>query len=249
MSGGGVRDTARAWVNRFAGCLGVRIVSSSWGPAGFGPALRRILATGWHVYEVIDVGAARGEWTTECRRLLPEARYLLIDPLPENAPLLEQMVAGDGKLAYWQGAVGSVDGHLAIRSHGDQSSVLMAADEEFRGAELLVELRTLDSFLDSGHVRRPNLVKLDVQGYELEVLRGATRVLQAAGAVLVELSFRRLYVDQPLAHEVIGLLADHGFRIADICTYSQRARDGALLQADVLFVGEGVLRDSDERFF
>jgi FkbM family methyltransferase len=80
-----------------------------------------------------------------------------------------------------------------------------------------------------------NFLSIDTQGYELEVLRGATEALTTADAVLLEVSFRELYAGQPLAHELIAFLGDRGFRIADVCSYAQGA-DGSLEQSDMLFL-------------
>jgi FkbM family methyltransferase len=198
---------------------------------------------------VVDVGAARGEWTIDCQRLFPEATYVLIEPLPDHVAGLTAISSRLPRVRVWSGAVGATEGKATIRTHGDQSSMLVANDAQFRGTDLEVPLRTLDSLVTTGELRRPDLVKLDVQGYELEVLRGANSVLEHAQVLLVELSFRRLYAGQPLAHEVIAFLGQRGFRIADVCTYSQRARDAALLQSDVLFVKDGLLPSSDDRFF
>ncbi|MBM4009929.1 MAG: FkbM family methyltransferase [Planctomycetes bacterium] len=239
----------RELLNRGFAALGLRCVNASWGPVGFSHSVRKIRRAGWSPRQVVDVGAARGEWTIECRRVFPDAAYLLIEPLPDHAAGLADLARRIPRVRVWSGAVGATDGTVAIRCHGDQSSMLVANDAQFRGSDREVPLRTLDSLVVTGELLRPDLVKLDVQGYELEVLRGAASVLEHAQVLLVELSFRRLYADQPLAHEVIAFLGQRDFRIADICTYSQRARDAALLQSDVLFVKEGLLPSSDDRFF
>jgi FkbM family methyltransferase len=187
----------------------------------------------------VDVGAFKGTWTVECMAVCPKARYLLIDPLPGNRSDLLALATRHSNVATWFGAAGSEDGEIQLHSHADQSSVLPAVEASWQGTETVtVPVRTLDSFLDSGEIAPPQLIKADVQGYELEVLRGASRVLASADAVLLEVSFRELYEGQPLAHDVISYLGTRGFRIADICSYAQSA-DGALQQSDVLFLSEG----------
>jgi hypothetical protein len=54
--------------------------------------------------------------------------------------------------------------------------------------------------------------------------------------VLVEVSFRKVYANSPLAHEVIAQLGSLGFRIYDVCSYVQRPRDGELVHADIVLV-------------
>jgi hypothetical protein len=77
-----------------------------------------------------------------------------------------------------------------------------------------------------------------VQGYELEVLRGATRCLEATEMLILEVSFRRVYKDSALAHEIIAYVADRGFRIYDVCSYVQRPSDLDLIHSDLVFVSE-----------
>ncbi len=229
--------------------FGLRIISADWGPCGFAKAFSRLAAQGLVAEEIIDVGAAQGCWTRECLAVFPQARYLLADPLPTNHEPLATLAARNPRISVWNGAIGATAGTLDVHVHGDQSSALVAADDAFSGARTIqVPMRTLDSFLDDGTLRRPTILKADVQGYEVSVLEGARETLRHVSAVLLEVSFRRIYRDMPLAHTIVGVLAEHGFRIADVCSYAQRARDHALLQADMLFVKDGLWPEEHERY-
>lgn len=230
-----IRDAIRGAVNAALRPVGLRLVSAGWGPTGFAASLVKLKARGWSPRQVIDVGAWTGTWTAECMTIFPDARYLLIDPLPANRAALAAFCASHPNAAAWSGAAGAAAGTLRLYEHADQSSAFRASSPDWRGAPVTVEMRTLDSFLDGGETAPPQLIKADVQGYELEVLRGGSRSLATAEAVLLEVSFRELYEGQPLAHEVIGYLGERGFAVADICSYSQAA-DGSLLQSDLLFV-------------
>jgi len=234
-----MRDAIRGLINAAFGRCGLRVVNAAWGPTGFAASLRKVAARGWIPHQIVDIGAWKGTWAAECMRIFPEAQYLLIDPLPENRADLMQFKARHANVSVWLGAAGAEDGEITIHVHADQSSVLPAVEASWQSEETIsVPVRTLDSLLLSGEMARPQLIKADVQGYELEVLRGASRVLAAADAVLLEVSFRELYEGQPLAHDIIAYLGARGFRIADICSYAQSA-DGALQQSDVLFLREG----------
>jgi hypothetical protein len=93
----------------------------------------------------------------------------------------------------------------------------------------------LDSFLGTDRLQPPQLIKADVQGFELEVLRGARRCLESAELLLLEVSYQAIYDGAPLAHDVIAAVGELGFRIYDVCSYVQRRRDQALAQSDLLF--------------
>lgn len=171
--------------------------------------------------------------------LCPDVHYLLINPLPSNRAALLDLASRQSNVAAWFGAAGAENGELVIHTHSDQSSPLVAVETSWRGTEsIVVPVRTLDSFLGSGEIAPPQFIKTDVQGYELEVLRGASKALASTDAVLLEVSFRELYERQPLAHEVIAYLGARDFAIADVCTYAQSA-DGSLEQSDLLFLRKG----------
>lgn len=228
----------RSWLhhttNALLGALGLRIVNASWGPRGAIDSLRRARAGGVEVRQIVDVGASNGSWTRDCLTVFPEARYLLIEPLPVHARALASLCARHRNVQSWQGGLGSAPGQLELLTHGDQSSFLRS-DSFCDQRPHRVEVRTLDSFLGSPLLQPPDLIKADVQGFELEVLRGAGKCLETAQLLLLEVSYRRIYENLALAHEVIGYVGGAGFRIYDICTYAGRPRDGELTQSDILF--------------
>jgi FkbM family methyltransferase len=225
--------------------LGLRVVNARWGPRGPFDSLRRARDRGVPIRQIVDVGASNGTWTRECLPLFPDAHYLLVEPRPVHASALAALAAEHPNVRVWQGGLGSRPDTLALRVHGDQSSFL--ASESFpTDTTQRVEVRTLDSLLGSDLLAPPDLIKADVQGYELEVLRGASACLATAKLLLLEVSYRRMYRDLPLAHEVIAYAGSHGFRICDVCTYAGRPSDGELMQSDLLFAPEGSPLFADE---
>ncbi|MFH1922002.1 MAG: FkbM family methyltransferase [Planctomycetota bacterium] len=226
-------------VNGLLSPLGIRVVNRRWGPRGVLVSLEKAGAVGIVPDQVVDIGASNGAWTRQCLRLLPNARYFLVDPLVENRQSLETLSAEHPKVSHWTGALGREPGHLDFFVHGTQSSFLHS---EFSGDGTntrRIEVRTLDSFLEDGELAPPQLMKADVQGFELDVLRGATECLRSTELVMLEVSYQAIYENAPLAHEVIAAMGHWGFRIFDVCTYVQRLRDGALMQSDILFARDG----------
>ncbi|HKX35989.1 MAG TPA: FkbM family methyltransferase, partial [Rhizorhapis sp.] len=98
--------------------------------------------------------------------------------------------------------------------------------------KLGVPVRPLRTMLPQ--IQAPALLKIDVQGAELEVLKGCGDMLAAFDHIYVELSFRELYLGQPLASEVICWLAERGFTACGVYNVSTIA-GGASVQADFLF--------------
>ena len=84
-----IRVLLRNLTNSLISFAGLRVVNKSWGPKGFLSSLKKLKLLSFEPELIIDVGAARGEWSLECFEAFPESNYLLIDPLPENIQKLE----------------------------------------------------------------------------------------------------------------------------------------------------------------
>ncbi len=98
-----------------------------------------------------------------------------------------------------------------------------------------IETARLDTLVARERLAAPDLIKIDVQGAELDVLAGATETLQAASALIVEVSLVDYNKSAPLMAEVIAAIDRAGFRCADLCEVHRTDR-GFVLQLDLLFV-------------
>ena len=200
-------------------------------------ALQCLAKAGLVFRQAMDVGAARGAWTRAMLPRLPECRFTMIEPLAENCAALDAVQAmSGGRAVYRNEAVGRQSGTLTLNVHHDQTSCFAS---EWGGAPRNVPVHRLDDLLADGLVAPFELLKMDVQGAEMDVLAGAERALATCQAAQIEVSFRRVYDGAPLAHEVMVCMAGHGFRIFDVCNTYKRPKDRALLQADMVFARDG----------
>jgi len=189
---------------------------------------------------VIDVGANRGQFALFAADLFPDSRIICFEPLPAPADRLDGLL--DGRVEVHRVALGSEPGRAKINiSASDDSSSLLPIGsrqkEEFPGTEAIgtleVEVSTLDHRIPSPPVR-PCLLKIDVQGLEGEVLKGAAETLESVDQALIECSYVELYEGQPLAPEIITQMKSVGFSVVFQGT-ALRTNDGELLQANLLF--------------
>lgn len=189
---------------------------------------------------VLDVGASRGQFALFAAKRFPHARIVSFEPQP--GPMAELTEVLGERVERVPLALGSAPGTatMNISRRDDSSSLLPIGTNQrkvFPGTEsidtLEVEVTTLDEALPEPLVR-PCLLKIDVQGLELEVLKGATKILGQVDEALVEGSFVELYEGQALADDVISLMRDAGLRLTGIYGKTTDA-DGRDVQADFLF--------------
>jgi FkbM family methyltransferase len=188
---------------------------------------------------IIDIGVAKG--TTPLLKVFPKSKYLWIEPLLEfesNLKELAKKYKGDYILA----AAGSSVGTLPInvhRAHLEGSSLYKESDGAiFDGQERNIPVVTLDSIKERYQMFENILLKIDVQGAEIDVLKGALQVLPACEVVILEVLFFEVLKGIPQFFEVVAFMKSNGFEVYDIVNGYYRPIDGALFQEDILFVKE-----------
>lgn len=214
--------------------------------ASFTGSLRQVRALGWAPRTCIDVGAAFGGFTVECAEIFPQAACLLVEPLGEYRPFLEAVTARLPRAHYAAVAAAARSGEVAVNVHADLvgSSLLRETEGAATdGVARVLLARTIDDLCQTHDLKGPYLLKADVQGTELEVLKGAREVLRDTEYVLLEVSLFRFFIGGPEVADVIAFMRASGFVPYDIFRLKHRPLDGALSQLDLAFVKEsGIFR-------
>jgi FkbM family methyltransferase len=208
--------------------------------------------TGFRPGVIIDVGVADG--TFDIYTVFPEAHYLLVEPLEEFMPAM-RWIARHYRAEIALAAAGTEDSEVAI--HFGQ------AHEEMHGATVIpsldpappsnlctrtIALRRIDSLVGGLGRTEPILLKVDTQGSELDVVRGATGVLDRIEVIVLEVSLFNFGQAQPEMVEVVNFLSDLGYVPYDMFDGYNRPLDNALGQIDIAFVkADGRFR-RDARF-
>lgn len=209
-------------------------------------ALSHVRKLGWQPRTCLDVGAALGEFSLTCSRFFPEAEYLMIEPLEEYGPFLTTAVRRIPHAKHIPAAAASSEGAITVNVHKDLvGSSLYRETEgpEVDGVERTVLGITLDGLCRKHGVASPYLLKIDVQGAELDVLNGAEQVLQECEYVILEVSLFKFFLEGPVFYDVVNFMKDRGFVVYDMWGFKYRPFDRALGQVDIAFVREeGIFR-------
>jgi FkbM family methyltransferase len=191
---------------------------------------------------VIDVGAHHGQFALFAARRYPAARLYCLEPYEASRARLERLrrLLPQLEILPFAAAEDESTRQLHLSRKTDSSSLLPILESytaAFPGTEeaalVPVQTRTLDHLRSDLQLERPVLLKIDVQGTELSVLRGAAETLRSVDSIFVECSFVEFYRGQPLAGDVVAHLNDR-FVLAGAFSVV-RDRRGEALQADLLF--------------
>ena len=244
MGVGSMRQTGRALARRGRHSAR-RVADHVLGPSApprfpsIEASLETLRARGFECRTAVDVGAYEGTWTRMFKAIFPSSRILMVEAQEAKQRQLHEVaeqLAGDAEVAI--ALLGPEDGRQVRFVEMGTGSSVFEENSPYDRQYVEKTLVSLDAVIDA-HPRfnRVDFLKLDVQGYELEVLRGASRVLSTSEFVLAEASLIQTNSDCPLIFEVMSFLAANGFRLLDFCSQIRR-RDGALWQTDLLFVRE-----------
>lgn len=212
-------------------------------------SLRRMQRLGFNPAIVIDVGAYIGEWTCSFKRVFPSARILMVEPQPGHIDRLRAVATALNGVELAALLVGAQErNNVPFHMCESASSVLMESARPTVVSTIAIPMSTLDKVTTNSVFARPDFIKLDVQGYELEVLRGGEMALSSAEAVLMEVNLLGILDGAPLFNEATQFMSERGFQVYDICTFFRRPYDGALWQVDVIFVRSTSLLVASKRW-
>ena len=199
--------------------------------------LQGLHARGFRPEHIVDVGASVGSWSILALAHWPTARYSLFEPLVEHTELLEKLRQGCPNVSWFPYALGSQKGELSLSIYPDQ---LDAASLAYAGpGSRRIPVETLDGLVAAGQIPPAELLKIDVQGFEREVLRGGGQFLQGVAVAIIETYFFHFAPGMTLFHELVAIMHGHGFRVYEVIDPIARPCDGAVAQCDICFVREG----------
>jgi len=194
---------------------------------------------------VLDVGANEGLFASGLRASGYDGRIVSFEPLAEAYAKLEAASRHDPQWDAMHVALGSVAGQatLNVSSNWASSSFLPITDRLRETEPRTAYVGTANVAMTTLDQTRPRIMsahdrvylKLDVQGFELEVLRGATETLSQVEIVEAELSLVELYEGAPLFGDVVRDLDGLGFGLRAVDPGWVHPRSGAILQLDGLF--------------
>lgn len=197
-----------------------------------------------NINTVIDVGAHQGEFSSQIYKVIPHAKFYCFEPVRNNFIELKSNL-NLPNFIFFNLAIGDNSEKTEIYSHkfSPSSSILkmsqlhketfpFSVDDRLEA----IEIKTLDEVFQSLGLEDNIFLKVDVQGYEDRVLRGAKNLLQRVKVIIIETSFHELYEKQALFSDIYDFLTKQGFVYSGSLEELKSPVDGIPLQQDSLFI-------------
>jgi FkbM family methyltransferase len=196
------------------------------------------------IQTILDVGANRGIFAGSAARCFPGVPIHAFEPLPGCGERLARLVAQYPHIQTHRVAIGDQCGQIEMfeNEYNESSSLLPMMDRHRqlwpftkRVQPISVPITTLDTFAASQPLDGPVFLKIDVQGYELSVLKGAEATLQKVAAVVMEVNFEPLYEGQAEFFQLMEFMVKNGFRFVEFADEKRIPIGGKLIYADAVF--------------
>ncbi len=198
---------------------------------------------------VLDVGANAGQSAKKIFASGYKGRIISFEPVPGPFKKLKSKAAKNPQWSVIQAAIGEMDGEIEIyvAENLESSSILPmlprhkeAAPDSKEIGVIKTPLLRLDSLKEEGKIGNQDCIflKIDVQGFELQVIKGSLEILNQVHVIQLEMSLVPLYEGSPLFEEVLSTLKQYGFSLFSLIPGFSDPDTGQLLQMDGIFIQE-----------
>jgi FkbM family methyltransferase len=194
---------------------------------------------------VIDVGANVGQFTVAAANLFNPEQIHTFEPLPDCLQKLQKHVANLSSVKVYPTALGDRISTVSfnINSHRHSSSILRLSSSHVKAfpeaketKTISIPVSTLDLVFANVEFSSPTLLKVDVQGYEANVLRGGRETLKRVDFVILEASFKLMYEGELLFTELLPFMSELGFQFIRPVGWLIDPKSEEILQMDALFM-------------
>ena len=192
---------------------------------------------GFSPKHIVDVGANHGNWTRTSLRYFPEAQHTLLEPQKELISHIEDLLAAGRPIRWINAGASDSSGTLPFFvSHRDDSSSFVKPGED-ASRSIPTQVLSLDDLLVKYELPVPDLVKIDAEGFDLKVMRGAKTLVGKTEVFLLEASVGCPYENSVAA--AVQYMVEHGYRLIDITEINRSPKDNVLWLTELAFLRNG----------
>ena len=194
---------------------------------------------------VFDIGSNKGQFILLIEKIFKEEKFFYsFEPITEILNKQKKFFSNKKNILFFNFALGDKFEKkiLNITKRKDSSSFLqinIIKNNDHKIEEKReITIKPLDQIIDIENIVKPILLKIDVQGYEFEVLKGSNNILKQSKYIITEVSENEIYKGQHLANQITKYLNDINFK-ATKETKPYRIPGTRFSQKDILFINRG----------
>lgn len=195
-------------------------------------SLKNLKQIGFNPTYILDVGAYEGIWTKKVQNIFPGSHFVMFEAQTSKEAFLKKLKSN--KINYHITLLGPEEKNDIIFHEMETGSSILKEQSDHSSNAVTLKMKPLDNFTET--ITSGTFLKLDVQGFELEVLKGASKTLSYTDVILLETSLLDYNEGAPLTDEIISFLKEKGFVILDFCEMVRKRSDCFPYQIDILFI-------------
>lgn len=188
---------------------------------------------------IVDIGANHGTWTRQAIKHFPDAYYTLIEPQYWLQESIQDLLTTNPRIRFHATGAGSQSGsfNFTVVDRDDSCNFLMSPEEaESKGfKQLTLPVTTLNILLQHSTLPIPDIIKIDAEGLDIEVLKGATDFLGQTEIILIEAAVVSPFMPNTI-ESVIAFMTDNNYKLFDITDLNRPFNPSLLWLVELAFV-------------
>lgn len=198
---------------------------------------------------IVDIGANHGTWTREALPYFPDAYFTLIEPQDWLKPSFQDLLDSNSKIKYYAVGAGSTNGSFkfTIVDRDDSCSFRYTEEEAKKMGYKQVDIPiiTLNDLVKSNNLPIPDIVKIDAEGLDIEVLKGANELFGKTEIFMVEAGVVIKEFDNSFL-KMINFMDENGYRLFEITDLNRPLSLKVLWLVELAFIKKNGIIDSYE---
>jgi len=195
---------------------------------------------------IIDVGANHGGWTRTALNYFPSAYYSMLEPQHWLELQVKDLLESNPKIKFYPFGAGSQSGSFKFTIAGrDDSSNFVLSTEDAKNAgyeQIDVDVVTLNELISKNNLAQPDIIKIDAEGLDLEVLKGADNFLGKTEIFMVEAAVVAKGIENTFSR-VVEFMDQHGYKLFDITDLNRPFEPRVLWLTELVFIKKGGMID------
>ncbi len=192
------------------------------------------LAKKHQINTIIDIGASDGRWSESAMRYYPFCQYLLVEAQPVHEAALKHFINAHNNSQYTLAAAGDREGQIYFDANDPLGG--QASFTPYELNNIVVPVTSIDIEIKNRNLPGPYLLKTDTHGFEVPILKGASKTIRETEIIIMECYNFKIGPDCLLFYEMCDYLGELGFRCIDLVDPLWRPYDHSLWQMDLIFV-------------